>query len=420
MLVADRRLTCRSRRLLRSFGADGNVSCSGTAVKDLWQDNGPAPPELLNRETCSDRRQDGCVYEDALLVARVRTLLFELARSRGSKSAAPWLLVWSPHLIHGPLQVPRHRLALHGYTEKRDVMLRLLDDYVADVVSLVGDLGLWQQTLVVFASDNGGEKPGSNAPLSGYKFSNWEGGVRTPAFLAGGALPAAVHGARYPNLITIWDWYATLVVGLAGASPSDALAESAGLPGLDSVDAWPALSGSSSTRPRATVLLGGSTGDHTKVGRVRGRPYVGGVVSQPADWGGRIYKLLLGDPSLNYSLASPQDNRGREGSRMRGVSAEALKRVSCGSSPKTGCLFELTTDPSEAHNVAPVEPATFHRLVAQARRAEMTAYDPNLNRTHANRGGSPAERCRAYLAWGGFIGPHRRPSASREGEQNAT
>ena len=61
-------------------------------------------------------------------------------------------------------------------------------------------------------ADNGGPfGSANNFPLKGGKHSNWQGGVRVNAFLSGGALPQAVRGTVSDELITVWDWYATLL-----------------------------------------------------------------------------------------------------------------------------------------------------------------------------------------------------------------
>ena len=39
---------------------------------------------------------------------------------------------------------------------------------------------------------------GSNYPLRGEKHSNWEGGMRTTAFVSGGLVPAALRGTSSP------------------------------------------------------------------------------------------------------------------------------------------------------------------------------------------------------------------------------
>jgi len=77
-------------------------------------------------------------------------------------------------------------------------MVNLLDDNVGRVVNMLQDAGLWNDTLLVASSDNGGPVGdgygGNNWPLKGGKASNWEGGVRANAFVAGGAVPPARRG----------------------------------------------------------------------------------------------------------------------------------------------------------------------------------------------------------------------------------
>ena len=43
-------------------------------------------------------------------------------------------------------------------------------------------------------------------PLRGGKFSNWEGGIRVNAFVAGGAVPPTRRGTREAALSAVWDW----------------------------------------------------------------------------------------------------------------------------------------------------------------------------------------------------------------------
>ena len=78
--------------------------------------------------------------------------------------------------------------------------------------------------------------------------TNWEGGVRVAAFVAGGFLPAAQRGRTQHGLSAGWDWYATLAA-LAGVSPHDPRAAAAGLPPIDSHDLWPMLSGKALLSP---------------------------------------------------------------------------------------------------------------------------------------------------------------------------
>ena len=51
---------------------------------------------------------------------------------------------------------------------------------------------MYDNTLIIFTTDNGGPiyEPGaaSNHPLRGSKYNDWEGGVRTNAFVSGESL----------------------------------------------------------------------------------------------------------------------------------------------------------------------------------------------------------------------------------------
>ena len=72
--------------------------------------------------------------------------------------------------------------------------------------------------------------------------SNWEGGIRTNAFVSGGFLPRKVRATKYSGLIAIWDWFSTLCA-FAGVVATDARAAAAHLPPLDSLSMHEVLLG---------------------------------------------------------------------------------------------------------------------------------------------------------------------------------
>ncbi len=67
-------------------------------------------------------------------------------------------------------------------------MVTQLDDYVGEIMEKLAELGLEENTIVIFASDNGPHLEGgadpeyfeSNGPLRGNKRDMYEGGIRTP------------------------------------------------------------------------------------------------------------------------------------------------------------------------------------------------------------------------------------------------
>ncbi|WP_223707661.1 sulfatase [Niabella beijingensis] len=88
--------------------------------------------------------------------------------------------------------------------------LKVIDEGVGAIVRLLKELGLDQNTLVIFTSDNGGETTiTTNTPLRGGKSTLYEGGVREPfiAWWPGKIKPAAVCSQPLAN----YDIYPTLL-----------------------------------------------------------------------------------------------------------------------------------------------------------------------------------------------------------------
>ena len=136
-------------------------------------------------------------------------------------------------------------------------MVSCADEATRNITLALQRQGMWQNTLMLWSSDNGAKRLiGSNAPFRGYKADMLEGGVRVPALLLGGALPQSAP-PRYAGPVHIADWLATFAA-LAGIDdPSDPDAVKHGLPDIDSINLWPALTGANDMgSKRDQVLLG--------------------------------------------------------------------------------------------------------------------------------------------------------------------
>ncbi len=106
-----------------------------------------------------------------------------------------------------------------GSLAKYKEMVEDLDRSVGEVLRALRESGQERDTLVFFASDNGGERFSYNWPLSGNKGSLQEGGIRVPALLR---WPARIDGGQVSRLpVFTPDWTATLLE-LAGARPHPA------------------------------------------------------------------------------------------------------------------------------------------------------------------------------------------------------
>lgn len=139
----------------------------------------------------------------------------------------PFLLYVPFNAPHTPFQVRKKyydRFA-HIKDENKRVyyaMISALDDAIAQILQKVKDEGLEENTLIVFASDNGGATythATTNAPLKGGKFSHFEGGINVPFALRWkGKIKA--HTV-YNQPVSTLDIFATIASAIGAKLPSD-------------------------------------------------------------------------------------------------------------------------------------------------------------------------------------------------------
>ena len=98
-------------------------------------------------------------------------------------------------------------------------MMKSLDDGVGRVLEKLKTTGLDRNTLVIFTSDNGGERFSFNWPFTGQKMELYEGGLRVPAIVR---WPGVTRSATVSDqLVITMDWTATIVAA-AGGKPDPA------------------------------------------------------------------------------------------------------------------------------------------------------------------------------------------------------
>ncbi|WP_338698163.1 sulfatase-like hydrolase/transferase [Streptomyces sp. Q6] len=106
-----------------------------------------------------------------------------------------------------------------GSVEKYAQMVEDLDRSIGKVLAALKESGQEKDTLVFFASDNGGERFSYNWPLSGNKSSLQEGGIRVPTIVR---WPARIDGGQVSaEPVFTPDWTATLLE-IGGARPAKA------------------------------------------------------------------------------------------------------------------------------------------------------------------------------------------------------
>lgn len=118
-------------------------------------------------------------------------------------------------------------------------MVTHLDDQVGELLTLIKELGIDDNTLVIFTSDNGPHLEGghdpvffnSNGPLRGFKRDLFEGGIRVPMMVR---WPGKVKAGSHSDLhCAFWDIMPTFVELVGEKTPS----------GIDGVSILPTLLG---------------------------------------------------------------------------------------------------------------------------------------------------------------------------------
>jgi len=182
---------------------------------------------------------------------------------------------------------------------------------------------LWERTLFIFSSDNGGplnaaQGSGNNFSLRGGKHTSFEGGVRVLSVVAGGWLEATqprLAGTSNAGVGHIADWFATLC-GLFGVDASDAAGVAAGVPAVDSFDL------------ELPITMPNSNADRCF--------FANGSVDKPCAFISGQYKVVTGRQGcLGYWTGRRHPN--------------ATLYDPCNPGCPAGCLFDLSKDSTE-HN----------------------------------------------------------------------
>jgi len=147
-----------------------------------------------------------------------------------AKSRQPFMISLHFNAPHWPWEGPgdeaeSQRLAqpgsggifdLDGGSQKTyQRMIEAMDRQVGRVLQALDAAGLTENTIVIFTSDNGGERFADTWPFTGKKTELLEGGLRIPAIIA---WPARIARGRTTDQVSIsMDWLPTLLAAAGGA-----------------------------------------------------------------------------------------------------------------------------------------------------------------------------------------------------------
>jgi arylsulfatase A-like enzyme len=141
------------------------------------------------------------------------------------------------HIVHSPLQAKDTDLArvdarVTDQTKRvYAAMVQAMDNNVATILAELDKLGLRDNTIVVFTSDNGATRNGSNRPFRGGKHTIYEGGTRLPTVIHWPR--GKVTGRKWNGLCGALDMFPTLMAMAELKMPATRP--------LDGKNIWPAL-----------------------------------------------------------------------------------------------------------------------------------------------------------------------------------
>lgn len=336
-------------------------------------------------------------------------------------TSQPLFLYFASHACHTgnkyqPLQATPERVARFAHIKDRDRrtyagVVSSLDDAVGEIFRTLDNRGMLNNSVVVFAGDNGGEAAGehggraSNWPLRAMKFYTFDGGVRVPA-----AIWSPLLNLKEPKtekrMMHVSDWLPTLY-SVAGGKLED-------LGNIDGFNMWDVLMNNSRS-PRREILLqidpffGMSA-------YIRGKyKLINGTYPEQNDqWYGPTGHEDINPRSMDawvWSNGSIVKNILEKSGHWLLKTPDTWRKnavVNCGKRhpphgnggcdpTKSPCLFDIVKDPCEYKNIARHKSKIVHSMINRIKKFNMTGYD-SIAKSMDPRGDP---RCHgfAYVPW---------------------
>jgi arylsulfatase A-like enzyme len=205
----------------------------GVMIDQLWDENGKHYPyEVYSKLNTEPMYENGKLFnlsetEMAMRPINMDELVTDKAiRFIKKEKNKPFFLYVAYSLVHEPMEYhEKYPIENNDWpAEERAFasMLKALDDYVAKILQAVDEVGIAENTIVIFTSDNGAHNEGghdveffnSNGDFKEYKRSFYDGGFHSPMMVRwpGVVKPGSVTG----HISAFWDVMPTLCE-IAGA-----------------------------------------------------------------------------------------------------------------------------------------------------------------------------------------------------------
>jgi len=242
------------------------------------------------------------------------------------KKDAPFFLnVWF-HEPHAPIAAPADIVNLYPQKDKRGAIysgtIDNTDRAIARLLKKLAAIDKPENTLIIYASDNGSYREDRTGVLRGRKGGNWEGGIRVPG---------------------IFNWPGRIKEGVASSEP-------AGL-----VDVLPTVCGLLGLDKPVDVHLDGS--DLSSILTGKGEPF---KRHQPLYWHLQRSKPIVALRDGDYSLVAERDYQMSTNNMFQEKWIPIIKKGGY----KNYQLFNLKSDPGQTKNIADKQPQVLAKMKA--------------------------------------------------------
>ncbi|KAK6182985.1 hypothetical protein SNE40_010544 [Patella caerulea] len=295
---------------------------------------------------------------------------------KNHNKSKPLFLYMPYQAVHEPLEVPAKYMNPYEFIQDENRrtyagMVSCLDEGVKNLTNAFQEAGLWDNTILIFTTDNGGliYSGGNNWPLRGWKATLWEGGVHGIGFVHSQLLKQ--KGVVNKDLIHVSDWFPT-IINLAGGSLNDTKP--------DGFDQWKTIS-EGEVGKRTELLHNIDPIYYHRGSRVSPNKFDTRIRTalRLGDW-----KLMTGDPGNGSWIAPPEIHN--------------ESRLDPSPKDKNVWLFNIPKDPNENHDLSEEYPDIVDKMLDRLSYYSQTAVpvrfpeaDPNCN---------PALRGGVWGPWG--------------------
>lgn len=198
--------------------------------------------------TCAIRVNDSVVVEKEYLTFGIARHTIDFIEKNNGQPFFAYAAFSAPHT---PFQVPVEYYDRFSWIEddNRRVyagMIAALDDAIGMIMDKLEQQGLLKNTLVLFASDNGGATytgATDNGSLNAGKMTQFDGGIVVPCMISWeDMLP---EGIKYEKPVSLMDFYSTALAAAGIDLPADRI--------IDGIDLLPYLKGMRKDDPHNSI-----------------------------------------------------------------------------------------------------------------------------------------------------------------------